>query len=50
MSYVNLMMYGSILPSYDSKKDKSKNKDDKDEIINADDPANKQRIRHLLYD
>lgn len=46
-----MMMYGSVLPSYDGKKDKDKGKDNnKDEIINADDPANKERIRRLLYD
>lgn len=49
MSYANMLMYGSVLPSYDSKKGKDKKKDD-DEIINADDPANKDRIRRLLYD
>lgn len=44
MSYVNLIMYGAVLPSY-----KHGNKEGKDdEIINADDPKNHERIREFF--
>ena len=47
MSYQNLIMYGSVLPSYNSKDDKGDKKGKK--VINADDPANKEQIRKILY-
>lgn len=44
MSYANVIMYGSVLPSYNSKKEK------KEDSINADDPKNKDKIRTILFD
>ena len=41
MSYVNIILYSSVLPSYDDKKE--------EEIINADDPANREAIQKELY-
>jgi hypothetical protein len=43
LSYANLVLYSSVLPSYDDEKED-------DEIINADDPRNKEKIRKLLYE
>lgn len=42
LSYANLVLYSSVLPGYDDEKG--------DEVINADDPKNKQKIRELLYE
>ena len=39
-------MYGSVLPSYNSKKD-SNGRDE--EIINADDPKNREIARNLMF-
>jgi hypothetical protein len=45
MGYANMIMYSSVLPSYKSRKD------DKDEdIINADDPNNREIARKLMFD
>jgi hypothetical protein len=46
MSYVNMIMYSSILPSYDSGKKKDKNRE---ETINADDPKNRERVKQILF-
>lgn len=51
MSYVNVIMYGAVLPSYHSKKDSDKgiNKGGKEqEIVKADDPMNRERVRKFL--
>lgn len=51
MSYVNTLMYGSVLPSYDPdrKKDKKKGRNGKpQEVIKADDPANRDKVRAFL--
>jgi hypothetical protein len=45
MSYANVIMYSSVLPSYSGKKDKSK----AGEVINADDPKNRNAVRKLLF-
>jgi hypothetical protein len=45
MSYSNIIMYSSVLPSYDSDSDNDKKNN---EIIDADDPANKEKIKRLL--
>jgi hypothetical protein len=45
MSYANMILYGSVLPSYKSNKDRAKNK--KQEIINADDPRNLDKINQF---
>lgn len=42
LSYANLVLYSSVLPSYDDEKD--------EDVINADDPRNKEKIRKLLYE
>ena len=44
MSYVNLIMYSSVLPSYDNNKEEKKEK-----AINGDDPANRDAIRKTLF-
>ena len=46
MSYVNLIMYGSVLPSYNPKGDKGKRND---EHINADDPRNREKVNKILF-
>lgn len=51
MSYVNVIMYGAVLPSYHSKKDGSKGIDrngKEQEIVKADDPKNRERVRKFL--
>ena len=45
MSYANMIMYGSVLPSYNSRKD-NKGED----TINADDPQNREIARKLMFD
>jgi hypothetical protein len=44
MSYVNLQIYAAVLPGYDSKKEVKK----KEEVINGDDPANRNRISDII--
>lgn len=39
-----MIMYGSVLPSYNS------DKDGENEAINADDPANKDKVRSILFE
>lgn len=46
LSYANLLMYNSVLPSYDFDSDKKKKKKDKGKSYNMDDKANK----HILTD
>jgi len=54
MSYVNVMMYCSVLPSYKSKKDDKEDGGNKmfgkDVVINGDDPANKDKIAKFFGD
>ena len=45
MSYANLTLYGASLPSYRSH---SKGKQGEEEVIDASDPANKERVRAFL--
>lgn len=47
LSYANLTLYGASLPSYKSPKDQQEKKG-KGDIINADDPKNKERVRAVL--
>jgi len=47
MSYANTIMYSSVLPSYDDEKEADT---DKQKVINADDPANRNAIRKELYE
>lgn len=44
MSYANMIMYGSVLPSYNNK---PVTKDGKQEVINADDPKNIDKINQF---
>lgn len=49
ISYVNLIMYGAVLPSYESMKRKGKGNPDKEqEVVKADDPANRAKVREIL--
>lgn len=48
MSYANVILYGAVLPSYDSKrKDKDKGAK-KQKEIKVDDPANKDEVRKIF--
>lgn len=42
MSYTNLILYSSVLPNYSDEKE--------DEIIKADDPKNRSKVRKLLFE
>lgn len=42
MSYANVTMYAAVLPTYSSKQDK-------DKVIKADDPRNRERVRDILF-
>jgi pyruvoyl-dependent arginine decarboxylase (PvlArgDC) len=44
MTYANLVMYSSVLPSSDDEEEKE------EVTINADDPKNKDLINHELFD
>jgi hypothetical protein len=48
LSIVNLIMFFEVLPSYDpdDKNDKGK----EEEVINADDPKNRDKVRSILFD
>lgn len=47
MSYVNLLMYSSVIPSYNSKGDDNK-KDSSGKKINADDKKNNKEVLRIL--
>lgn len=49
MSYANVVMYMRTLPDYSAKKDKGKNGEKQQEKINADDPANRDRVNEILF-
>jgi hypothetical protein len=46
MSFENFVMCNAVVPSYDTDKDK-KGKDN-EETVNADDPANNDKIKDFL--
>lgn len=48
MSYVNMVMYGAVLPSYRSKKKDGNKTGGKEKVLRADDPRNRDEIRKLL--
>lgn len=48
MSYVNVIMYGAVLPSYRRKDGNNDNGGKDQDIIKADDPNNKDRVRKFL--
>lgn len=41
ISYVNIVLYSSVLPGYDDSK--------QEDVIDATDPRNKEKIREILY-
>lgn len=45
MSFANLMLYNSVLPSYDGAKNAEK---PKQEVVNADDPRNREMVKKAL--
>ena len=48
MSYTNMIMFGAVIPSYNSKR---KSKDSKEqEVVKADDPRNRARVRKIFED
>lgn len=50
MSYTNMIMFGAVIPSYNSKR-KGKDKDSKEqEVVKADDPRNRARVRKIFED
>lgn len=46
VSFANVVLYGSALPSYDDEKEEDIKGE---EIINADDPANREKVREALF-
>ena len=42
MSYANIQLYCASLPTYNT------NKDDDNEVVNADDPSNKDKLKKLF--
>jgi len=46
MSYVNMIMYGAVIPSYNSKRKGKGGKEQ--EIIKADDPRNRARVKKIF--
>lgn len=48
MSYVNMVMYSAVIPSYDPKRDKETGNAEKQDILKADDPRNTDKVMQLL--
>ena len=48
MSFENYVMYNSVVPSYDTDKDKDKKGNDDGRRLNADDPKNNKEIMDFL--
>lgn len=46
MSYANVLLYGAVLPSYDNEKTEEGKSE---EVIKADDPANRDKVRNILF-
>lgn len=49
MSYANMIMYGAVLPSYKSGKRSKTGRPDSHEVINADDPKNRDKVKSILF-
>ncbi len=47
MSYVNTLMFGSVLPSYDPEKHKKIAAKQQD-VLKVDDPSNRDKVRKFL--
>ena len=45
MSYVNVLMYGAVLPSYKSYKKEKTNETNNHHVVKADDPRNKDILK-----
>ncbi len=45
LSYANLIMYGAVLPTFG--RDRSHRQEE--EVINADDPGNRDRVRSIIF-
>lgn len=48
LSYANLALYNSVLPTYRSKKDAKGELGTKENPLRADDPKNNQLIRDII--
>lgn len=46
MSYANVLLYGAVLPSFDNVKTETQKSE---EVIKADDPANRDKVRNILF-
>ena len=46
MSYANMIMFGAVIPSYNSKKKGKGGKEQ--EIIKVDDPQNRERVKEIF--
>ena len=50
MSYENMVMYGSVIPNYSSKKKKKgREVPNNEEVIDADNPKNKDVVHKILF-
>ncbi|MBQ6939909.1 MAG: hypothetical protein IJN51_01230 [Alistipes sp.] len=43
-----MIMYGATLPSYNKDKDGKKPSEPEQEVVKADDPKNRERVRAIL--
>ena len=48
MSYVNVIMYNAVIPSYDSGETAGSADIRNDEVINADDPRNRDKVNKII--
>lgn len=48
MSFANVQLYNAVIPTFSPKKDTGVQ--DESDILNGDDPANKEAIRKALFD
>ena len=48
LSYANLILLGATLPSYNSEKSKTSGNTSNQEVIRADDPKNKQKVKDFF--
>lgn len=48
MSYANVILYGAVIPSFDSDRDKDGKPKKNEKVIDATDPANKDMVKNLF--
>lgn len=48
LSYANLILLGATLPSYNSEKNKASGNTSSQEVIRADDPKNRQKVKDFF--